>query len=141
MPMPFSILAKDKPKNAHELATKAFLAFQCLDAAKKERQTEKAHENVANYLRVVAFWLFGDDEHDPNRENVLALVQEICQTELLVQIAKHLKDLDFETRKDATKIFGAVVRIKDDPSNRSSLGAAYILGRPGILEWLFRGYN
>ena len=137
--MPFSILAKDKPKSAHDLASKAFQAFQLLDACKKERQTEKAHDNVATYLRVMTSWLFGDDEHEPNRENVLALVSEMCQTELLVQIVKHLRDLDFETRKDATKIFGAAVRIKDEASGKASCGAAYILGRPGILEWLFRG--
>lgn len=141
MPFNLAALVKDKPKSAQELALKAFQAFQELETAKKEKQTEKAIEHVSNYLRVVAFWLFGDDEHEPNRENVLSLVSEICRTELLVQIVKHLRDLDFETRKDATKIFGAVLRFKDDASGAQSIGAAYISKRHGIMDRLFQGYE
>jgi hypothetical protein len=47
--------------------------------------------------------------------------------------------LDFETRKDAAQVFGALVRIKEDAAERSP-GAIYVEQHPDILRRLFDGW-
>lgn len=67
----------------------------------------------------------------------MSLAQEACKTELLSLLVKHLQELEFEARKDAAQVFGAIVRIRD-PENRSP-GAAFVEQHYEIVEQLFQG--
>lgn len=139
MPFGLSSLVKDKPKTATEVVTKATAALEAVEGAKKEKALEKALEDVARYLSFMKLWLFGDDGHEPTKENVIALAIEACKTDLLQLLVKHLNVLEFETRKDAAQVFGATVRIRDE--NDKCPGANYVNEHAQILEQLFAGYD
>eukprot|EP00877_Chromochloris_zofingiensis_P008074 jgi/Chrzof1/351/Cz01g12170.t1 len=84
-------------------------------------------------------WLFGDEGHEPTKDNVIALAQEVVKTDFLLLTAEDLPKLDFESRKDAAQVFGAIVRIRDQ-SDRCP-GAIYVQQKPQILDILFEGYD
>lgn len=138
--MPFlDKLLKEKPKTPSEVVSKLTAAFEALAASRKdERATEKAQESVAKYLGFAKLLLFGDDEHEPTKENAIALAQEAGRSDLLSLIVKQLGELVFESRKDAAQVFGALIRIKD--SEERGPGAQYILQHPEIPTLLFLGW-
>lgn len=100
-------------------------------------QIERALEKVALNLGCIKQFLFGDDSREPTKESVISLAYEACKTELLSLLVKHLQELEFEARKDAAQVFGAIVRIRD-PEERSP-GAAYVEQHYEIIEQLFQG--
>ncbi|PNH12115.1 Degreening-related dee76 protein [Tetrabaena socialis] len=141
--MPFlDKLLKEKPKTPTEVVTKLLTAFDSLTATRRsndDRAMEKTHESVAKYLGFAKLLLFGDDEHEATKENATALAFEASRTELLSMIVKHLAELEFESRKDAAQVFGAIVRIKDNEERGP--GASYVVAHPELPTLLFRGYD
>lgn len=100
-------------------------------------QIERALEKVALNLGCIKQFLFGDDSREPTKESVISLAYEACKTELLSLLVKHLQELEFEARKDAAQVFGAIVRIRD-PEERSP-GATYVEQHYEIIDQLFQG--
>ncbi|PNW70198.1 hypothetical protein CHLRE_17g709950v5 [Chlamydomonas reinhardtii] len=144
MPAPAFLqkLLAEKPKTPSEVVSKLTAAFEALQAARSgrdEKALDKAHESVAKYLGYAKLVLFGDEEHEATKENALALAQEAGRTDLLSLIVKNLADLEFESRKDAAQVFGAIIRIKDN--DERGPGAAYVLAHPEIPTLLFVGYD
>lgn len=142
MPAPAFLqkLLAEKPKTPSEVVSKLTAAFEALQAARSgrdEKALDKAHESVAKYLGYAKLVLFGDEEHEATKENALALAQEAGRTDLLSLIVKNLADLEFESRKDAAQVFGAIIRIKDN--DERGPGAAYVLAHPEIPTLLFVG--
>lgn len=135
--MPFDIksLIKEKPKTAPELVSKTVNALTNLRTPKRDKMLE----STAKYLGYMKFWLFGDEEHEPTKENVIALAVEVVRTELLTLLVVHLVELDFEARKDAAQVFGAVVRIRDE--HHSCIGAKYVQDHMEVMDMLFQGYD
>jgi calcium binding protein 39 len=62
----------------------------------------------------------------------------VVRTDFVLLLVRNICLLDFETRKDAAQVFGALVRIKEDAAERSP-GAIYVEQHPQILRWLFDG--
>lgn len=83
------------------------------------------------------FVLYGDEGHEPTKAAVVALAEEAVRAGLLELLPQKLGALDFETRKDAAQVFGAVVRIRDNEDRCP--GAGYVEQHFGILETLFEG--
>ncbi|WIA32115.1 hypothetical protein OEZ86_002966 [Tetradesmus obliquus] len=142
MPQLFDIrkLVKERPKTPAEVLSKACAALEALEQLGRERG-EKEEATVRKNLGYLKFWLFGDEQgHDPTREGVLALAQEVVRTDFVLKLVGNIGLLDFETRKDAAQVFGALVRIKEDAAERSP-GAIYVERHPQILRLLFQGYD
>jgi calcium binding protein 39 len=79
MPQLFDIrkLVKERPKTPAEVLSKACAALEALEQLGRERG-EKEEATVRKNLGYLKFWLFGDEQgHDPTREGVLALAQEV----------------------------------------------------------------
>lgn len=131
-------LIGDKPKTAPEIVSKALSSLESLDGA-RDRALDKAQESVTKYLGHMKLWLFGDEAHEPTKANVVALAEEVVKTDLLDALPRRLPLLDFETRKDAAQVFGAVVRIRD--TDDRCPGSAYVEQHPDIMEVLFDGYK
>ena len=68
---------------------------------------------------------------------MIALAHEVVRTDFLLLLVTHLPSLDFEARKDAAQVFGAVVRIRD--ASDQCPGAGYVREHPQILDMLFDG--
>jgi calcium binding protein 39 len=63
---------------------------------------------------------------------------QVVRTDFVLLLVSNIALLDFETRKDAAQVFGALVRIKEDAAERSP-GAIYVEAHPQILSMLFGG--
>jgi calcium binding protein 39 len=148
--MPFlDKVFKEKPKSVQEVVQKAAAGFEALSPLitedglstdpKHAKAKEKAFESIAKYLAYMKLFLFGDEDQEPKKENVIALAEESCRYNLLPQLVKYLEYLDFEVRKDAAAVFGAIVRIKDN--NDRCPGAQYVQHPTHIvlLSQLFAG--
>jgi calcium binding protein 39 len=141
MPQLFDIrkLVKERPRSPAEVLAKAVVALSALDTLGRERGEREA-ASVHKYLGYLKFWLFGDEAgHEPTKESVVALAREVVRTEFASLLVHVLPVLDFETRKDAAQVFGAIVRIRDEDG--TCPGAAYVRAHPDILATLFAGYG
>lgn len=151
MPSFLDKLLKEKPKTVPEVVAKALAGYDTLaplvsapasehvgkaaDANAKAK--DKALESISKYLGYMKLFLFGDEEKEPKKEDAIALAEETVKTQLLSQIVIFLEFLDFEVRKDAAQVFGAVVRIKDRQDRCP--GALYVQQNHHILDQLFDG--
>ncbi|GMH38425.1 hypothetical protein BSKO_06309 [Bryopsis sp. KO-2023] len=129
---------KAKLKTPTELVAKIISAISHLSEP-KERTKEKALEDVGRYLEQMKVHLFGDEEHSLQKDTVLNVATAAANGGLFLSICMHLGALEFESRKDAAQVFGALLRIKDE--NDSAPMANYIKEHPAILEMLFNGYQ
>jgi calcium binding protein 39 len=82
-------------------------------------------------------------EYDSSPEQVHQLVACIIQEDILYELARSIRLLPFEARKDAQIIFSHILRFK--PANASSgdpSAVSYlVLQRPEIIVELCRGYD
>ena len=132
----------EKPKHTQaDVIEKCVHALASLDSVNPDRTPEKAKSQVAKCLKDMKYWLFhtptSDTDYAPKREDVIALADEVLNTDLLLLLAQMLGLLEFEVRKDAAQVFGAVVRIKDQ--KEVCPGAVYVQQHPKILEYLCEG--
>ncbi len=135
-----NLLKSNQPKTPAEVVTKLVTALEALSAYKgDEKALDKAHESVAKYLLATKLLLFGDDEHEATKENAIALAHEAGRTSLLSLIVKQMVVLEFESRKDAAQVFGALVRIKGNNDERGP-GIIYVQKHPEIPTLLFNGW-
>lgn len=136
-----NLLKSNQPKTPAEVVTKLVTALEALSANKgDEKALDRAHESVAKYLLAAKLLLFGDDEHEATKENAIALAHEAGRTPLLSLIVNRMVDLEFESRKDAAQVFGALVRIKGNNDERGP-GIIYVQKHPEIPTLLFNGYD
>jgi len=139
----FSKLVKERPKSPSEVLAKAVAALQTLryrDSSPLIGAKEQAQ--VHKYLGYLKFFLFGDEQgggHDPTKESVMSLVMEVVKTDFQLLLVQDLVHLEFEARKDAAQVFGAIVRIRNDTQDPACPGALYVLQHPQIMEYLFEG--
>lgn len=103
----------------------------------------KVEEDVAKHMSQMKVIVQGTQEAESNPDQVHQLIHAIIQDDLLYEIAKNIRLLPFEARKDAQILFSHILRFKpanaakDDPSAISYL----VLQRPEIIIELCRGYN
>lgn len=141
----FAKLVKERPKSPAEVLAKAVAALEALSARDSNPLSTGAKEQaqVHKYLGYLKFFLFGDEQgggHDPTKESVMNLVNEVVKTDFQLLLVENLVYLEFEARKDAAQVFGAIVRIRDDAVDPACPGALYVLHNQSILRILFEGW-
>lgn len=83
-----------------------------------------------------------DAEVECSPEQVQQLVQCIIQEDLLLDLAKSIRLLPFESRKDAQIIFSHILRWKPANGRSSESAISYLVSkRPEIITELCRGYD
>jgi len=82
--------------------------------------------------------LYGDAEHEPVQENIVALANEVYSSDVLPLLLANLAKFDFETRKDIATIFSNL--LKRQVGSRSPT-VEYLCRNSGILETLCQGYE
>lgn len=125
-------------RTAPELVTKTCNALTELESAKKEKQVDKALDDVSKYLGYVKLWMFSEDGQTILKDNVTAFVREACKTQLLSLLVYSLKQLDFETRRDTAICFTTILRARVEDRN---LGHEYVEQHPELLDTLIEGYG
>jgi len=64
-----------------------------------QTSAEKANEELSKALAGMKITLYGDAEHEPNQDNVVALANDIYSTDLIPAILSNLGKYDFEAKK------------------------------------------
>jgi len=102
------------------------------------KSAEKATEEVSKNVVGIKMTLFGDAEHEPVQESVVALANETYSTDILLLLLQHLVKFDFETKKDICTIFNNLLRRQ--VGSRSPT-VEYICRNHQILDYLCQGYE
>ncbi|EXJ82780.1 conidiophore development protein hymA [Capronia epimyces CBS 606.96] len=109
----------------------------------------KVEEDVAKHMSQMKLIVQGTPEADCSPEQVHQLVHCIIQEDILFELAKSVRLLPFEARKDAQIIFSHILRFKSPNSSSSSQSGSsdpsaisyLVLQRPEIIVELCRGYE
>ncbi|KIW93924.1 uncharacterized protein Z519_05239 [Cladophialophora bantiana CBS 173.52] len=109
----------------------------------------QVEEDVAKHMSQMKLIVQGTPEVECSPEQVHQLVHCIIQEDILFELAKSIRLLPFEARKDAQIIFSHILRYKassnstSSPSSQSEPSAIsyLVLQRPEIIIELCRGYE
>eukprot|EP00955_Chlamydomonas_euryale_P041321 351955-Chlamydomonas_euryale.AAC.12 len=135
--MPLLDRVFDRSKSGPEVLAKLSAYLTTLQDERTKKINEKTLEGVSRYLAQLKVHLFGNEDHEVTKEGVLHLATEAVKKDLLLLLLQNLNYLDFETRKDVSSVFGALVRVKSEGG--VAPGAEYVRERPEILELLKSG--
>lgn len=129
-----SQLHKGKSSKPHDLVAKLEHLMEKLTSA---GVSDRLQEDIGKYLAQMKTVLFGAlDGSEPSKENAVLLGYEACKVGLPMQLCVKMPLLEFESRKDAAQVCGAIVRLDNDGDQP---GVTYILQHPQILSTLFSG--
>lgn len=96
----------------------------------------KYQDDLARYLKQIKVILHGDEDQEPQQDQIAALAQEVHATDLLSHLVHNIRKLDFDLRKDVFILFLALLR-------RQSAGecptVSYLLRHTEILVKLMKG--
>lgn len=75
------------------------------------RKSLRAQEEISKNLVLMKNMLYGNNEHEPQADIVVAqLAQELYNSDLLYSLIKYLAAIDFEAKKDVALIFNNILR-------------------------------
>ncbi|ETO27404.1 Mo25-like family protein, partial [Reticulomyxa filosa] len=105
------------------------------------KKYESASEKLSEDLKALHLMLYGDPDHEANAEDVKKLIPMILEVDkdghnLFYKLCKHLKDLEFEAKKQASQIICFVVR----KCNKSEL-PEYLQNHSDIFVYLMEGFE
>jgi len=138
--MSFSFFKPSKPKSPSELVRTTRDALLALDAktVAEVRLLEKALEEVDKNLLAMRQMLLGENETEPNSEQILQLAIEACKEDLLELLVQKLPILGWEGRKDLVHIWSTLLRQKFGSSNCC---LEYIESHTELLDFLVSCYE
>ncbi|GMM37818.1 Hym1 protein [Saccharomycopsis crataegensis] len=128
-----AFLFKRNPKTPAELIRVLNDQVAKLDGSGDNR---KIQDECGRYLSQIRIILYGDDDNDPQPDQIAQLSQEVYSTDCLYLLAANLANLAFDSRKDVVILFSTLLRRQI--GNRSPT-VDYLLSRPQILQVLFKG--
>jgi len=103
----------------------------------------KVEEEAAKHMAQMKLIVQGTPEMDSSPEQVHQLVNCIIQEDILFELARSIRLLPFEARKDAQIIFSHILRFKPPPNTPNETTAInyLVMTRPEIIVELCRGYD
>ncbi|KAF2007698.1 Mo25-domain-containing protein [Amniculicola lignicola CBS 123094] len=107
----------------------------------EERSNPKLEEELARNLQQMKITLQGTPETEVNHEAVHQLLTLIVQEDLLYILANNIRELPFESRKDAQAIFSTAFRYKPIGATDPQVLHHVIQYRPEIIISLCKGYE
>lgn len=126
-----SFLFKRNPKTPGDLVRALNEQISKLD------NTSKYQDECARYLKQVKVILHGDEENEPQPDQISLLAQEIYATDCLYFLVSNLKRLDFDSRKDVLIVFSTLLRRQI--GNKSPTVDYLINSKPEIILMLIKG--
>uniref|UniRef100_A0AC34QQ69 Uncharacterized protein n=1 Tax=Panagrolaimus sp. JU765 TaxID=591449 RepID=A0AC34QQ69_9BILA len=114
-------------------------ALAVLDKTERgDKKAEKAVEEVNRWLQAVKGVIYGQENQEPNIEQVAQLAQETYNASILPTLVHNLNRLDFESKKDVALIFNNLLRRQ---IGTRSPTVEYLCARPEIILTLADGYQ
>ncbi|KAK6457137.1 Mo25-like protein [Scheffersomyces xylosifermentans] len=130
-----AFLFKRNPKTPQELVRALNESVSKLDVSSDN--SKKYQDECTRFLTQVKVVLHGDDETDPQPDQISFLAQEIYATDCLYYLIANLKKLNFDSRKDVLIIFSTLLRRQI--GSKSPTVDYLINSKPEIIQILIRG--
>lgn len=137
----FKKLLKSKPPPPSELVKRLLRSLKILEDLKGTNNQDKKEQEakiISKDLNRVMEILYGAEGHEPSGEDVSKLSTEIYQNDLLLELIKHLDELEFESRKVASRIFKNLL-IRQIGTRYPTVN--HIAENPEIIFLLLDGYK
>lgn len=103
----------------------------------------KVEEDLAKQLAHTKLIVQGTQEVDSSPDQVNSLIQAIIQEDLLFELARSIRLLPFESRKDTQTIFSHILRFRPLPASDGDPPVITYIAhhRPEVVVELCRGYG
>lgn len=131
-----AFLFKRNPKTPPELVRALNDQVLKLDYASPDN-AKKYQDECARYLKNMKVILHGDDEVEPQPDQITQLAQEIYSTDCLYYLVVNLRKLDFDSRKDVVILFLTLLR--RTMANKSLTVDYLVHSKPEIITMLIKG--
>lgn len=131
-----AFLFKRSPKTPPELVRALNDQVLKLDYASPDN-AKKYQDECARYLKNMKVILHGDDEVEPQPDQITQLAQEIYSTDCLYYLVVNLRKLDFDSRKDVVILFLTLLR--RTMANKSPTVDYLVHSKPEIITMLIKG--
>lgn len=131
-----AFLFKRNPKTPPELVRALNDQVLKLDCALPDN-AKKYQDECARYLKNMKVILHGDDEVEPQPDQITQLAQEIYSTDCLYFLVVNLRKLDFDSRKDVVILFLTLLR--RTMANKSPTVDYLVHSKPEIITMLIKG--
>lgn len=128
-----AFLFKRNPKTPPDLVRALNEQVVKIDTTSDKR---KIQDEIARYLTQIKIILHGDEDNDPQPDQIAQLAQEVYQTDTLYYLILNLHHLEFDSRKDVATLFTTLLRRQI--GNRSPT-VDYLVTKPKILNLLLKG--
>ena len=132
--MSFIFGRKKGPTELVKSVQKHIALLQSLPAD-DEKSLKKSLEKISLNLSNMKFMLYGDAENEPKDTDIAKLCDELFATNALIDLLVHMKEFEFEARKDVARVYDFVLR------QRKQQSVEYVKTHADILKVLVEGYN
>ncbi|KAI3403626.2 HYM1 [Candida oxycetoniae] len=123
-----AFLFKRNPKTPQELVRALNDQLTKLDYKDTDATSFKKYQDEASrHLKQIKSIIYGDDENEPQPDQVNYILHEILSTNGLYLLTFNLAKLDFDSRKDVVKLFSVLLR-RNGVANGTSTGAGTSAG-------------
>ncbi|GEQ70791.1 hypothetical protein JCM33374_g4470 [Metschnikowia sp. JCM 33374] len=129
-----AFLFKRNPKSPPDLVRSLNESVSKIDFSTDSR---KYQDDCHRYLRQMKVVFHGDEENEPQPDQIALLAQEVYASDCLFHLVQALRKLDFESRKDVVALFSALLRRRI--GNDSPTVDYLVHKKPEILVALMRG--
>ncbi|KAI5954070.1 HYM1 [Candida margitis] len=142
-----AFLFKRDPKNPHELVRALNEQLIKLDYTNDPSSYKKHQDESGRYLKQIRAIIYGDDENEPQQDQIQILLTEILQSNNLYLSTFNLSKLDFDSRKDVVVMYSSLLRRNSlngiKQSSTTSLSPPPVVDylvsvQPKILDYLLR---
>lgn len=124
-----AFLFKRNPKTPPDLV-------RALNELVSKLDNKKYQDDCSRYLKQVRLILHGDEENDPQPDQISLLAQEMYSSDCLSHLIHSLRKLDFDSRKDIVILFSTLLRRQ---IGIESPTVDHLLGKPEVMVMLMRG--
>lgn len=129
------VLHRGKSRSSPELVAKTVATLEKID---QNTATDKQIEDVSKSLAVMKATMFAAGESEAAKEAAVVTAYEAVKLDFPMTAIAVLPLLEFEARKDAAQLLGAVVRLDN---SGDTPGVRYVHENPKLIDLLFEGYS
>lgn len=143
-----AFLFKRDPKSPPDLVRALNEQLIKLDSTNDPSSYRKHQDEAGRYLKQIKTIIYGDDESEPQQDQIQILLTEFLQSKNLYLLTCSLNKLDFDSRKDVVVVYATLLRRNSlngvkQPSS-TSLSPPPVIdylvhSQPKALDYLMRG--
>eukprot|EP00742_Colponemidia_sp_Colp-10_P004223 GILJ01004505.1.p1 GENE.GILJ01004505.1~~GILJ01004505.1.p1 ORF type:complete len:376 (+),score=59.62 GILJ01004505.1:83-1129(+) len=131
-----------KKKSCHELVEKLQDSIEVVMSPALDREhpkRAKAVDDISKTLLSMKYIIQGEPGgHEAKPEKIMHLMEELCSTDVLELLVEHMKEFEFEAKKDVASLFIGLLRQQSDGQYPL---VNFLLNHPDIIQTVILGYD